>query len=805
MRQIQTINRAWHYRADYADHYTSATFRPESWETVCLPHANRELPYNGFDEKCYQFISSYWREIELPANQPRHFLDFEGVMCAADVWVNGQAAGSHRGGYTPFCIELSRFAAPGSTARVLVRVDSTERRDIPPFGHVVDYLCYGGIYREVSLRSQATCFVDDVFARPRDVLADAKGLRLEISFAGVDQANQAGGERRVHCQLLDTCNGQTMAESSQAVPAGNAELAVELTGIKGLQLWDIDQPKLYRVVVSLLQTDQPLDRWEGRVGFRQAEFRPDGFWLNGRRLPIVGLNRHQAWPYVGYAMPKRAQRRDAEILKNEYHVNLVRTSHYPQSRHFLDACDELGLLVFEETPGWQHIGDRAWQDQVCTDIEAMIRRDRNRPSIILWGVRINESTDNHDFYTRSNQIARRLDPDRQTGGVRCIEGSELLEDVYTFNDFTHSGGQAVLRKPRQVTRLKRDVPYLVSEHNGHMYPTKRFDNEERLTEHALRHARVLNTALGMAGWGGAIGWCTFDYNTHKDFGSGDRICYHGVADLFRQPKYAAWLYASQVEPARRVVLEAGCLFAKGERCAARLLPIEIYTNCDSVVLYRAGKRIGEYWPERDRFRHLAHPPVIIRDLIGDQLAGSQFKPRDQAFLRRLVGTIFTSGFEAVGKLDQLRLGLLLARYRMNRTVASDLMAKYAIGWGSQDESFELAGCLAGQEVVRRSYGGDARAVRLSVNADDAALQAGDWDTTRVVIRAEDQYGNLHPFTADAVALSVEGPGAVIGPTLLPLTGGYASCWLRSHGPAGIVSLKISSQRFGEQSISLTVR
>lgn len=135
-------------------------------------------------------------------------------------------------------------------------------------------------------------------------------------------------------------------------------------------------------------------------------------------MKLIGLNRHQSWPYAGYAMPRRIQRKDARILKEELGCNMVRTSHYPQSRHFLDACDELGLLVMEEIPGWQHIGDEAWKERSLKELEDMIIRDYNRPSIVLWGVRINESQDDHNFYERTNALAHSMDSGRQTGGTR---------------------------------------------------------------------------------------------------------------------------------------------------------------------------------------------------------------------------------------------------------------------------------------------------------------------------------------------------------------------------------------------------
>ena len=184
---------------------------------------------------------------------------------------------------------------------------------------------------------------------------------------------------------------------------------------------------------------QPIDRKQVTFGFRTAEFRADGFYLNGKKTFLRGLNRHQSYPLIGYAAPESLQREDARILQEELHCTAVRTSHYPQSQYFLDECDRRGLLVFTELPGWQHIGDDNWKDAACEMLQEMLLQNRNHPSIILWGVRINESVDDDAFYTRTNKIAHQLDPSRATSGVRYLEKSHLLEDVYAYNDFSHNG------------------------------------------------------------------------------------------------------------------------------------------------------------------------------------------------------------------------------------------------------------------------------------------------------------------------------------------------------------------------------
>jgi beta-galactosidase len=817
MRSITSLGASWRYLPRFEESFIDPATSLDAWEAVDIPHANLELPYNAFDEKSYQFISAYARDVDVPALTAgrRAFLDFEGVMTACEVWVNGKPAGGHSGGYTPFSLEISSLVHPGAN-RVLLKVDSTERPDIPPFGHVIDYLCYGGVYRGLGLRIQDRAFISGVFARPREALAARKALDVEVA---VDLGGPAEGTGTsglaLHARLRD--GNRLVGEARMDLPA-SGEALLHLEGLEGCRPWDLGDPALYTLEVELVAKDGPIDLVRHRIGFRTAEWKARGFYLNGRPVKIRGLNRHQSWPYVGYAMPARVQRRDAEILKRELGVNLVRTSHYPQAKAFLDACDELGLLVFEELPGWQHIGDAAWKDNACTALEEMIRRDRNRPSVVLWGARINESKDDHDFYVRTNGIAHRLDPTRQTGGVRYIEKSEFLEDVYTFNDFVHNGVTRALRRPRKVTGLRRDVPYVVTEHNGHMFPTKRFDNEERLSEHALRHARVLDAAMGDRNIAGAIGWCAFDYNTHKDFGSGDRICYHGVSDMFRIPKYAAALYASQREPQEGVVLEAASLFAKGERSAARVLPIEVYTNCDEVVLWRGGKRVGSFLPDVAAFPHLRHPPVVIRDLVGDQLAGTKFSARDQAIMRRIVGKVLAVGYESLSLLDRLSVGLLLLRNRMSLPDGEELVGRFVLGWGQKDESWELVGLVDGREVVRRRYGGDSAPAALSVHADDIHLLAagaaeeavwGDaaaylegWDATRLEIRLVDQYGNTTPFASDWAELSVEGPGAIVGPSRIALQGGCAAAWVRTTGRKGEIRVRVTSGRFAAAEVAI---
>jgi beta-galactosidase len=591
-RIIFPINRNWRYSRSVVNGGHGRNFDDSSLERVVVPHTNVRLPWHSFDDKRYEFVSLYRRHFKLPpaARGHRVFVDFEGVMTASAVWINGTRLGEYKGGYTPFSFELTQHVDFDGANLLAVDVDSTERADIPPFGKQIDYLTFGGIYREVAIRVVPLTFIENIFAKPTDVLAEHPRVEVDCHLQGVTDPHEALALR---VELHD--GERSIGAKEIKIASRSAVQTVVLESFGPVKLWDLAKPHLYTVHVRLTTGKEIVDEDSRRLGFRQAQFTDQGFALNGKVIKLRGLDRHQTFPFMGQAMPARVQRRDAEILKKNLKCNIVRTSHYPQSRHFLDACDELGLLVLEEIPGWQHIGDQAWKELSIDNVGRMIRRDWNHPSIVLWGVRINESKDDHDFYALTNALAHKLDPTRQTGGIRYFQESEFLEDVFTMNDF----GFPLL--PPNHPR------YLNTEFAGHTYPTKTIDNKERVMEHTVRHARVHDQIASNPQYAGGIGWCAFDYNTHYDFGTGDRICYHGVTDIFREPKPAASFYKSQCDPSEEVVLEPAFHWARGDEDIGFTKAL-VCSNCDHLKFYIAGKLVAEVDPDRKQFPHLRYAP-----------------------------------------------------------------------------------------------------------------------------------------------------------------------------------------------------
>ena len=738
MREILPFNDNWQFFTKFDPELINS---PRHGQTIRLPHNAADLPYNYFDETswhqrfCYQKSFRFDGEI----NHRVVSLVFDGAMANTNVYLNGAHLASHTDGYTPFEVNLNSALKAGDNLLTVV-LDGSENPEIPPFGGLIDYLTYAGIYRDVWIKTVPEISIGNIRAETLNVLEQQKSLKI---WCKLHRELACDSPITITHTLRDN-DGQLIAETGSKIYATVKTLLME--GLENIELWDVNNPNLYELTTHIA-TDSDEDMVKTNIGFRTAKFTSKGFFLNGRPLKILGLNRHQSYPYEGYAMGRRAQEKDAEILKFDLGCNLVRTSHYPQSPWFIDHCDRIGLLVFEEIPGWQHIGGHDWKKRAVNNVANMIRRDRNHPSIILWGVRINESHDDHDFYAETNSLARILDPSRQTGGVRYITDSEFLEDVYTMNDFIQGNEELPgvnhpripLQKQQEVTGLNKSVPYLVTEFNGHTFPTKRTDHEQRQAEHVIRYLNVLDKTFGDEEISGCIGWCFADYNTHKDFGAGDRICHHGVMDMFRNPKFASYVYSSQQSPHSKPVLKPVTHWARGERNIGGVLPLIILTNCDYIELrYGANLSAIEY-PSKGLYPNLPHAPVIFD----------------------------------------------------HKSFGEEEMGHWKKVW--EDVTFK--GYIGDDEVISFSMVGNPVAHRMEILPDWRWLRSDENDETRVVVRALDQIGNILPYFDDPLTITVSDEGQLIGPDMINFRGGIATFWVRSTTSKGQLEIKIETPRF----------
>ena len=750
--------------------------------SVRLPHTVQELPLHYIDHTAYQMICGYRRTLEIPADYARKrlFLQFDGAAHIATVYVNGEECAHHRCGYTGFRCEITDLVTPGQDACITVKLDTTENSEVPPFGHVIDYLTYGGLYREVWLDVREQAYIEDIYVTtPRP-----DTIHVEIKTQGSE-----------HCRL-------SVLEENETVLLTKETSAPTDLYLPDARLWSCDDPHRYILKCELLDGyGKVCDIQEVRFGIRTIDFREDGFYLNGKKAFLRGLNRHQCYPYIGYAAPESLQREDARILKEELGCIAVRTSHYPQSQYFIDECDHLGLLVFTEIPGWQHIGDEDWKAQACENVQEMILQYRNHPSIVLWGVRINESPDCDELYKRTNEIAHNLDPSRPTSGVRCIERSHLLEDVYSFNDFSHTGDNPGVRPPRKVAPTTGKA-IVVSEHSGHMFPTKSFDPWKKRQDHALRHARVLNDAMADGQHAGCFGWCMFDYPTHKDFGSGDRVCYHGVMDTFRNPKLAAAVYSAQQE--KKPVLTISSPMDIGDYPGGQIPDVYAFTNAEEVALYKNGVFVDKL--HRDNWAGLPHPPLRLNDTVGDLLEAVEcYDKKKSRLIRQCLVAIGKKGLAKLSAVDIARMVIAMTRYHVTMDDAMKLYGKYIGNWGGEATVWRFDAMNQGKVMASVTCCPNSK-LHLEVTPSATVLEEKQsYDMAAIRIRILDECGNIAPYAQIPVKLVLEGEAELVGPDVVTAEGGMTGTYIRTSGQAGTATLTMSTYQTEPVTLSFTIR
>ena len=802
------LNDDWLFTEQFEDSLAAPEYPENTLQPVRLPHTCKETPFHYFDESLYQMVSGYRRHLLIPKDWQgkQILLTFEGAAHDSTVFCNGKKVGEHHCGYTAFTVDLTDNVLYGQDNLLCVRLDSRENLNVPPFGYVIDYMTYGGIYRDVRLEVKEKVSLSDIFVHTA-IDFKSSPVTAQITSEITLTASDENVTIRQYYMPKSTAAAQESwrllcEQTVSADTTGDKKIALT-AAITDPLLWDTEEAHLYILKTQLYQDNTLLDETETTFGIREAVFKKDGFYLNGRKLRIRGLNRHQSFPYVGYAMPKSMQRLDADLLKKELGLNAVRTSHYPQSHYFLERCDELGLLVFTEFPGWQHIGDDSWKAQDVANAEDMIRQYRNHPSIILWGIRINESPDDDAFYEKTNAVAHKLDPTRPTGGVRAMKKSHLLEDVYTYNDFLHDGEMPGCDPKKKVTS-DMEKPYLISEYNGHMYPTKAFDNEERRSEHAIRHANVLDAVAGQSDIAGSFGWCMFDYNTHKDFGSGDRICYHGVMDMFRNPKLAASIYACEQE--QTPVLEITSSMDIGEHPGCNRGNIYILSNADSVKMYKNDRFIKEYLPGMSPYKHLKHGPILIDDFIGDSFAQNErFRPKHAKEITDAMNLVARGSLNHIPKRLYLTALKLLLIYHIDFAEVTRLYTKYIGDWGGTATVYRFDAIKDGK-VVKSVTKEPVREIRLEAEADHTILtEQHSYDVALVRIRAVDDHGNVLPFYQEPVRLIAEGDISIIGPDTIALQGGMGGTYVKSLGRSGQGALLLQSLTAGEVRIPFQIK
>jgi len=766
MRSRISLNFDWYYTI-FKDSYINDYKTIDKFTKIDIPHNMVKLNYNYNNKFDQQVIGLYRKIIYIGEEYKGKILRliFGGVAHKAQIFLNGNYVTSHYGGYDEFVVDISDFVNYGEDNYLSVVVSAKEDENIPPFGRTYEFLACGGIYREVYLEILNKVHIKETYLHLKDL--NNKNIALGIYLTNNEGLIRLSLKKdefvfEKEFEVTDYVNNYTFA-------------------FPEVEIWDLDTPSLYEVTFAYFFNNELVDKLTYKTGFRVITVKKNQLFLNAKPIKLIGLNRSQAYPYVGYAMPKSVQEKDAEILKYELDVNIVRT--IIPSRHFLDKCDEIGLLVFSELPGWNYLGKEEFKNNLLNTLSTMIKRDYHHPAIIMWSVRIPNSLDSN-FYIETNRLAKRLDSSRPTTGARYFIYSKFYEDIYAYNEYLDSKFK-FLNSPK----IFKNIPFLISEHTGYLYPAKIFDNEKILINHALRHYKMLENTFKSKSLLGTIGNSFTDYNTTNGFGADDNIAYYGVMDMFRLPKYAAVIY--KLIKHDKPFMEILSTLKSGEYENKCLPYVYIATNVEQIRLYRDNKLIKTYIPSKKRY--LKNHLYKIDDFLGDILIKEEnFSKLSSKFFKELLPRIYTNGLNFSLK-EKLKIFYILKRHKLTLADLENLFFKYT----SMDVTYRFDGIIKGVVAITKVVSTNKK-IDYEIIIDKEELEHDDtYDATRITIKKIDQDGNILRYGCDSVKVSVSKTLEILGEETFALHGGMAAFWVRSKekNTIGEIKIKINEHEF----------
>lgn len=579
-----------------------------NWEKINLPHTPFVEPLVVLHQ--WQGICYYRKILNVSKKEidKQLWLEFEGAMHLADVWVNGQHLIQHSGGYTPFVVDVTGMLHADRGNEILVRLDNRNNPLIPPGKplETLDFCYYGGLYRDVNLIVKHPVHIT------HPIMANevaGGGIFVTYPYVSKQEAeikvktqvsNKVGTQR--HLTIRHTLyewskkkgRGKKVAlvESPLVLAAGTTQHHTQQFTVNNPKLWYPDSPALYVLRTEVMDGRKVTDCEDTRIGIRRIEMtREKGFVINNKPLKLEGSNRHQEYPYVGNAISDQAQYRDMyQIRDNGF--NTVRLGHYPQDPSVLEACDELGLLVIEPIPGWQFFNKaQGFVDHTYKDIRDLIRRDRNHPSVIMWETTLNESWPPKSWKDQAVRIAHEEFP-----GDQCYTSG----DTYGYDGFDvcYNDWREGYNRPNTTSKPGFIREYYDYEFGGHYSTTRvtRGDGDYALMQNAWNAQWSHNRYRAYYPWtiGGAV-WSMYDYNR----GCCDNICYSGLADLFRLPKFGLLYFRTQMKegtftPAGPMTYE---VFINSHWLEGSSDTLQVYGNVDEVKLQLNGRVIARQYPD----------------------------------------------------------------------------------------------------------------------------------------------------------------------------------------------------------------
>lgn len=610
-RTVYSMNPAWRMYKGSLKGAEQPGFNDKEWNLVSLPNGIEYVPTEA--SGCVNYQGEVWYRKhftpEVSWKGKQLFLHFEAIMGKSKVWINGTLVNEHFGGFLPVIANVTEYIKYGEDNVIAVWADNSNDPSYPPGKpqDQLDFTYLGGIYRDCWMIVHNNVFITDpnyenetagggLFVSFGQISEKLAEVRLDAHIRNLSDKSFSG---KVAYQLFDKDNRLVcQADKSFSVSKGKARKTSLTLTVENPELWEPDSPYLYQLHVLIKdKSGQTVDGYRRRIGIRSIEFKgKDGFWLNGKPYPypLIGANRHQDFAVIGNALSNSLHWRDAKKLRDAG-LRVIRNAHYPQDPAFMDACDELGLFVIVNTPGWQFWNNEpVFAQRVYSDIRNMVRRDRNHPSVWMWEPILNETWYPEDFAKNVVDILHEEYP-----YPYCYAGCDVTAKGHEYFPihFTHplngaGGAFNTATMDPKISYFTREWGDNVDDWNSHNSPSRvnRAWGEVPMLIQAQGYAKTdykytcydalyRNTRQHM---GGCL-WHSFDHQRgyHPD------PFYGGIMDAFRQPKLSYYMFCSQrpAETNDKLIAENGpMVFIANAMTPFSPKDVTVYSNCDEVRL-----------------------------------------------------------------------------------------------------------------------------------------------------------------------------------------------------------------------------
>jgi beta-galactosidase len=604
------------------DQFHFSDYDDSSWEDVCLPHTAHLEPLVVNDQwqgTCWYRKSFTVSEID---EDKEIFLELEAAMSHSKIWLNGVLMTVHQGGYLPVVVDVTKYVKKGVQNTLAIRLNNTDNPITGPKPlKKLDFNMYGGLYRNAWLIYKNKVHIS------HPVLANrVAGGGVFVTFPKVSEeesvlnikthvVNESREDQNVELLHSVFYAGELVIKLRTKpfdLKLNDDHEFVEEISVPNAKLWSPKNPNLYQIETCVIVDGEVLDKEMTRVGIREFSFQNKELYINGEKTFLRGVNRHQEYPFIGYALSDNAQYRDAKKIK-EAGFNYIRLSHYPQSPAFMDACDELGIVVMDAILGWQYYLDNDLFREYCfRSTTELIRRDRNHPCVLAWEVSLNETAMPIFFMKELDRIVHTEYPGSTTYSCgwkndvydlylqarqhRLMHYDSIQTKPYVvseYGDWEYYSSNAGLNQD-QLSKQKR---FETSSRQLRAYGEKRLLQQAKNIQEA--HNDNFNTPAFADGY-----WVMYDYNR----GYHDDIEASGIMDIYRLPKFSYGFFKSQKDADEEVVLEIATYWNEKSP-----LDVSVFSNCDRVKLFLNDSLIAEQKPDNNSIsNNLVHPPFTFK-------------------------------------------------------------------------------------------------------------------------------------------------------------------------------------------------